>query len=271
MFVFVRHCVITFVTLVLLVINVGAQKPSLPYLYFEVWNDNGKVRPDQSGFITVPNNERIRLRVYMKVKSVEDRFETLQIRALNQHPDYWKHRSPPNVTIQVKQVTANKTEVPFRILSSGGGKHLTVYDVDATLEILEAKEIREKRIHEFLTWMLEYVAKEHPGGLPHFMADKDAFVKRSLPFYEEKYINNPVGIYEITARYAPSTAENWRGILRTKPLKLRVIHKADPFDFMKPKNGKEIPARQPASSGIRWLQPFQPGSVLVAKQAYTKL
>jgi hypothetical protein len=240
---FVRYHVITFVTLALVMTTVGAQKPTLPYLYFEVWNENGKLSPDHSGFITVANNERIRLRVCMRVKSVEDAFEYLEIEALNRHPDYFKNRTPPNITIQVKQVTEGKRDVPFRILSTGGGKSLTVYDVDATLDILEAKEIREKRIREFLTWMWEYVAKENPGGVPYFMADKDAFVKRSLPIYEESYINNPVGFYEITARYAPSTAGNWRGILRTKPLKVRVIHKADFFDLMRPKGSKEAPAK----------------------------
>jgi len=145
---FVRYHVITLVTVALILTTVEAQKPTLPYLYFEVWNENGKLSPDQSGFITVANNERIRLRVCMKVKSVEDAFENLEIQALNQHPDYFKHRSPPNITIQVKQVTATKKDVPFRILSSGGGKNLTVYDVDATLDILEAKEIREKHIRE---------------------------------------------------------------------------------------------------------------------------
>lgn len=231
----VRYHVITFVILALIVTTVGAQKTTLPYLYFEVWNENGKLDPDKSGFITVANNERIRLRVCMKVKSIADAFEKLEIQALNQHPDYFKHRPPPNITIQVKQVTGEgKTDVPVRILSSGGGKSLTVYDVDATLDILEGKEIRENHIREFLASMLEYVAKENPSGLPDFMADKDAFIERSLPIYEERYINNPVGIYEIIARYAPSTAENWRGILRTRPLKVRVIHQADFFDFMKP-------------------------------------
>lgn len=239
-----RYHVITFVVLALIVITVGAQKTTLPYLYFEVWNENGKLSPDENGLITVANNERIRLRVCMKVKSVADAFEKLEIQALNQHPDYFKHRPPPNTTLQVTQVTAQgNRDVPFRVLSSGGGKNLTVYDVDATLDILEANEIREKHIREFLAWMLKYVAKENPSGLPYFMADKDAFITRSLPTYEERYINNPVGNYEIIASYAPSTAKNWRGILRTQPLKVRVIHKADFFDSMKAKSSTEKAAR----------------------------
>lgn len=235
--------VIGFLLLASILTTAGAQTTTLPYLYFEVWNEKGRVSPDENGFIVVANNERINLRVCMRVKSVEAAFEMLSIQALNQPPDYFKHRPPPNITIHVKQPIAGaKRDVPFRILSSGGGKNLTVYNVAATLDILEAKEIREKHIREFLAWMLEYVDKENPGGLPYFMADQDAFIKRSLPAYEERYINNPVGTYEVVARYAPSTAENWGGTLRTKPLKVRVIHRADYFDLMKPKRaaGKVI-------------------------------
>jgi hypothetical protein len=47
------------------------------------------------------------------------------------------------------------------------------------------------------------------------------------------YINNPTGTYRITARYTPSTAENWKGVLTTDPLMIRVIFKADFFDVMK--------------------------------------
>jgi len=230
--------VIGFVLLASTVTTAGAQTRTLPYLYFEVWNEKGKIiSPDENGFINVPNNERIRLRVRMRVKSVEAAFEMLEIQALNQHPDYFKHRPPPNITIRVMQVIARaKRAVPFRIVSSGGGKNVTVYDVDATLDILEPKETREKHIREFLAWMWEWLARERPNS---FMRDKEAFIRQSLPVYEESYINNPVGVYEVIARYAPSTAENWRGMLTTKPLKVRVIYKADYFDLIKAKSAEK--------------------------------
>ena len=67
------------------------------------------------------------------------------------------------------------------------------------------------------------------------MPDKETYLARALPVYEEMYLNNPVGTYEITARYAPSTPGNWKGVLTTDALKIRVIFKADFFDPMKPK------------------------------------
>jgi hypothetical protein len=52
------------------VTTAGAQTRTLPYLYFEVWSEKGKfIRPDENGFIVVLNNEKIRLRVLMRVKS----------------------------------------------------------------------------------------------------------------------------------------------------------------------------------------------------------
>jgi hypothetical protein len=82
----------------------AAQSRPLPYLSVELWNSNGKVAPAADGFITVPNNERIRTRVFLRVRSVSDPVEDLEIQATNQHPDYFKARPPANLTLQVQQL-----------------------------------------------------------------------------------------------------------------------------------------------------------------------
>ena len=216
-------------------ITAGAQTRAVPYLYLEIWNQQGVVRPGADGFITVANNERVTMRVMLKVPAVSDRFEQLEILAGNQHPDYFKNRPPANITIQVRQGT---TSCPVRIVSSGGGKNVTVYNVDADFDILEARDVRQQHVRDFLTWMFETMQTADPAATSRLAPDKEAFLTRSVPVYDEMYINNPVGLYEVTARYAPSTPENWRGVLTTPPIKLRVIFRADFFDVMKGRIGK---------------------------------
>jgi hypothetical protein len=219
--------------LIFSVIEVAAQTRPLPYLYLEVRNQSGILTPGPDGIITVPNNERIQARIYMRVRSVSDAFEVLTIRASNQHPEYFNNRPPPNVSLQVRQVVAQGTrDVPVRIVSSGGGKNVTLYDIDATFDILEGDEVRDKHIRGFLEWMREYLKNENRTDLTRIMTE-EPYLGRAVASYNEMYINNPVGTYQITARYEPSTAENWRGVLMTDPLKIRVIFKGDFFDVMK--------------------------------------
>jgi hypothetical protein len=210
----------------------AAQTGPLPSLSVEVWSTGGKVAPGADGFIDVPNNERIRTRVFLRVRAVSDLFEDLEIQA-NQHPDYFKNRPPPNLTLHVRQRAPDSRTVPIRITSSGGGKDLTIYDVDTTFDILEPPEVREGHVREFLTWQWDYLNKASPNGVPYWMADKSGFMTQVLPVYTDMYINNPVGTYEVAARYAPSTAQNWRGVLTSSPLKVRVSFKADFFDVLR--------------------------------------
>ena len=218
------------------VATAAAQTRTPPYLYLEVWSRGVIVKPGADGFIEVANNERIQTRVCLKVSSVSDAFEFLEIQALNQHPDYFKNRPPANVTLHARQIAPPTTrDVPVRIVSSGGGKNLTIYDVDASFDILEAAQVRQQHIRDFAEWMWDFAKRRGSAGLSQSMPDKETYLARALPVYEEMYLNNSVGTYEITARYAPSTPGNWKGVLTTDALKIRVIFKADFFDPMKPK------------------------------------
>jgi hypothetical protein len=120
-------------------------------------------------------------------------------------------------------------------VSSGGGTNVTVYDVDVSFDILETPQARRQHIRQFADWMWDFATTRRAAALPQAMGDKETYATRAVPLYDEMYINNPVGTYEITARYAPSTPRNWSGVLTSEPLKIRVIFKADFFDPMKPK------------------------------------
>src|SRR5205823_4983470 len=97
-------------------------------------------------------------------------------------------------------------EAPFRVTSSGGGKDLTVYYVQADIDILEEKEIRLKRAKQFVEWMASQVRGDTGSQLLKTPDGKS----RMASYFEEQYINNPPGEYELTARYTPTTPDNWK-------------------------------------------------------------
>jgi hypothetical protein len=161
---------------------------------------------------------------------VADRFEQPDIQALNQHPDYFKERPPANITLSVRRVWARGgEEVPFRVSSSGGGKDLTVYYVQADIDVLEEKEVRLKRAEQLVEWM----AAQAPEGSR--LLESAGGKSRMAALFEEQYVNTPPGEYEFIARYAPTTQDNWRGSLVSAPIRIKVVDHGDLFDAMKAK------------------------------------
>jgi hypothetical protein len=125
-----------------------------------------------------------------------------EIRALNQHPDYYKARPPANIMLSVRRVTVgSRQEVPFRVNSSGGGKDLAIWYVSADIDLLEDKDVRLKRAGQFVEWMAAQVPEDSRARLLSGLIGNGGIVA----YFEEQYINNPPGDYEIIARYTPST------------------------------------------------------------------
>ena len=155
-----------------------------------------------------------------------------KIRALNQHPDYYKVRPPANVTLSVRKVTASgHQEVPFRVNSSGGGKDLAIWYVGADIDLLEDKDFRLKRAVQFVEWMATQVPEDSRAWLLSGPIGNGGLVA----YFEEHYINNPPGDYEIIAHYTPSTPQNWKGSLATPPVRIKVTDNGDFFDGLKAK------------------------------------
>ncbi|HET9320150.1 MAG TPA: hypothetical protein VFO27_10245 [Bryobacteraceae bacterium] len=180
----------------------------------------------------VPNNQRISLQICIKARTVADQFEQPEIRALNQHPDYYKVRPPANVTLSVRRVTdSSPQEVLFRVYSSGGGKDLAIWYVSADIDLLEEKDVRLKRARLFVEWMAAQVPEDSRARLLSGPIGNGGMVS----YFEEQYINNPAGDYEIIARYTPSTPQNWKGSLVTPPLRIKITDNGDFFDGLKAK------------------------------------
>jgi hypothetical protein len=221
-----------FFALALLAAAVSAEQSQPPYLFLRLNTPQGLVTLAPDHPTEVPNNQRISLQICIKAKNVADQFEQPEIRALNQHPDYYKLRPPANITLSVRRVAAgSRQEVPFRVNSSGGGKDLAIYYVSADFDMLEDKDVRLKRTGQFVEWMAAQVPEDARARLLSGPFGNGGMVA----YFEEQYINNPPGDYEIIARYSPSTLQNWKGSLATSPVRIKVTDKGDFFDALKAK------------------------------------
>lgn len=216
-----------------------ARQAGTPYLYIRLVTAHGTQTPPPGRPSLVPNNERIQFQVCVEARTVEERLEQPEIQALNQHPEYFKHRPPPNVSLSVRRITAaGRQEVPFRVNSSGGGKDLTVYSVNADIDLLEDKAARLRKAEQFVEWM----AARLPGDPRSHLLQSAPGRQQLAGYFEEQYVNNPPGDYEIIARYTPTTAENWRGALVSAPFLIKVIDNGDFFDVLRTRLGPGAPA-----------------------------
>jgi hypothetical protein len=213
----------------------SAQQPQPPYLYFRMFTPQGYVTLGPGQPREFPNDKPIALDICVRTSSVEDRFEQLEILAKNQMPGYFENRPPANITLSVRRVGVSGWEqVPFRVNSSGGGKNLTIYFINTAVDILEPKEVRLKRVEQFVELMVSREPVESRSRIFAVPGAKSQFAA----FLEEQYINNPPGEYEFIARYTPTTPDNWRGSLVSAPIRIRVVDQGDLLDAMKTKTGR---------------------------------
>lgn len=173
------------------------------------------------------SNERIPLQICIKAKTPADPFEQPRIAALNQAPG-----GPlPNVKVSVWKLTqSGRQEVAFRVNSSGAGKDLGVWWVDADIDLLEDKSVRLDRARKFVEWM----AAQSESGRSQLL-EAPGGKERMTAYFEEQYIGNPPGEYEIVARYEPGTAGNWKGTLTSAPFHLTITDGGDFFENLKRK------------------------------------
>lgn len=173
------------------------------------------------------SNARIPLQVCIQAKTVSDSFEQPRVEGLNQAPG----GPPANVKLSIWKVTAaGRQEVTFRVNSSGAGKDLTLWWVDADMDVLEDQSVRLERARKFVEWVDSQGADarsqllQAPGGK-----------ERLAAYFEEQYIRNPPGEYEIVARYTPATVGNGKGTLTSAPFRLTVTDAADFFESLEQK------------------------------------
>jgi len=212
----------------LVAIVTAAQQP--PYLFLRQITPAGVQTLPPNHAIQVANHDRIHLQICIRARNVAEKIEQPEVRAANQNPGYFDHRPGPNISLSIQRVIGNdRRDVPFRLSSSGLGKDLDIYWVDADIDMLEEKAVRLQKAEQFVAWIAS-----QPGG-----ERQSQLLQGSLgtltSYFEEQYINNPPGDYQITAKYNPTTGQNGRAGLTSAPVRIHVMDAGDFFDTLKTK------------------------------------
>ena len=221
-----------------------AQISALPQLYITHTTRDGQQVETGNRPLQAANHERLQLRVCLRTRSVADPIEQLEIQALNQHPDYFRQRPGPNVTLSVTRVGPGSREsVPFRVNSSGGGKSLTVHYVSADIDFLEDRTIRRHKAQEFVDWFAAEARRQ--GAVSQalgILQSNPEQMQAMVDQVADQYVNNPPGDYEVVARYTPvSAGTHWRGTLVSRPFRVSVIGGPDFFDRARERMGAQTP------------------------------
>ena len=217
-----------------------AQAPAFPYLYITHTTSDGKQVEATSQPIQFSNHERLNLRVCLRTRAVGDPIEQLEIQAVNQHPDYFRQRAGPNVTLKVIQIAAQPQEgISCRVNSSGGGKSLTVHYVNAEIDLLEDRAVRRQRAQGFVEWIAAEARRQGAKSQALSIMNGDPRQMQAMvDQMENQYVNNPAGDYEIVAHYQPvSRGRHWTGTLVSRPFRVRVVPGPDFFDRAREKMG----------------------------------
>jgi hypothetical protein len=132
------------------------QSPS-PYLSLKFSErDNQREKSPQSPVI-LKRAERLEFQIqfvtnapYRASRGID--YGPLSIRVINQHPDFFKERPGPTVSLEVTRVSTNERELlPNRIFSSGQGYGDGVHYLSVSIDILEPQAVRQNRLGQFIS------------------------------------------------------------------------------------------------------------------------
>ena len=197
-----------------------------PVLYLSHTDQQGKRVRLGADPIRVPGNQRIPLDVCLDAGGVRQPIEQLEVQAVNQHPDYFKNRPPANITLVVRRLTQQGArDVSFTITSSGGGQDLSLHYRNADLDIIADTAVREAKFREFASSIMARAVQE-PSATPDAVArlTRPGTIDNFVRYFEASnmaYI--APGEYEITAFYAPTTPDHWRGRVVSRPIRITVF------------------------------------------------
>jgi hypothetical protein len=183
--------------------SVTAEAATLPRLYLSLEPPLGAPSAAINGVVAVPRSQRFHFYAVMEAPSLEERFADLRIAAINQTAGASAGAPPTNLTVRAFKVEQERaTEVPVRIVSSGGGNDMNFYFVDVELDIVQLPaDVRND-------------ASKSGGEREQLL--RGMTQSKLIP------VDNPPGLYEIRAEYKPSTPGNWRGVLTAPAVRIRV-------------------------------------------------
>jgi hypothetical protein len=157
----------------------------------------------------------------------------LSIRATNQHPDFFKERPGPTVSLEVRRVGTNERELlPIRIFSSGQGYGNGVHYLPVSIDILEPHNVRQKRLDQFTSQLRELASASAFSGAGAM--NESARLQGTRTHFDEFYISNAPGVYDLKAVFQPDPAVA-QGRTLTASALVRVLDGPDSLDLLKQK------------------------------------
>ena len=217
-------------------VTAGFPQSAAPYLSFK-FNEanNQKGKPPQSP-ATLKRAERLEFQIqyvtnapYRPSRGID--YGPLSIRAINQHPDFFKERPGPTVSLEVTRVGANERELlPIRIFSSGEGYGNGVHYLSVSIDILEPETVRQNRVSQFISHFRELASASGSSGAG--TVNESARLQGAQTYFDEFYIGNPPGLYNLKALFQPDPAIA-QGKTLTASALVRVLDGPDSLELIK--------------------------------------
>ena len=198
--------------------------------WIKVLGAAGKQIESVNGIVPWKSSSRLRLVVCLHAANLSDGSEQLDIRSLNQHPDYWERRPPPSITLKVERLNGTSAvESKTRIYSSGGGVNLHRHELYVDLDILESDSVRQSKLHQIAEWF--YLARQKNPAFPP--GEQERYVTGIISYLDESYSYIPPGRYSIVAHFQPKTHNIWPVELNSESIVIDVEEAGDSLEKLK--------------------------------------
>lgn len=208
-----------------------------PYLSFKFSETNNQKGKSPQSPVLLKRAERLEFQIqyvtnapYRPSRGID--YGPLSIRAINQHPDFFKERPGPTVSLELRRVGTNERELlPIRIFSSGQGYGNGVHYLSVSIDILEPQNVRHNRLDQFTSQLRELAQASgfSAAGAMH----ESARLQGKSPF-SEIYISNPPGVYDLRVVFQPDRAIAQVKALTASAL-VRVLDGPDSLELFKQK------------------------------------
>jgi hypothetical protein len=219
-------------------IKAGFSQSAAPYLSFKFSGENDQKGKSPQSPATLKRAERLEFQIqyvtnapYRPSRGID--YGPLSIRAVNQHSDFFKERPGPTVSLEVTRVGTSERELlPVRIFSSGQGYGNGVHYLSVSIDILEPETVRQNRLDQFISQFRELATASGLSG--GNVMNESARLQGMQTYFDESYIGNPAGLYNLKALFQPDPAIA-QGKTLTASALVRVLDGPDSLELLKQK------------------------------------
>jgi hypothetical protein len=216
-------------------VKAALPQSAAPYLSFKFSGENNQRGKSPQSPAILKRAERLDFQIqyvtnapYRPSRGID--YGPLSIRAVNQHPDFFKERPGPTVSLEVTRV--ERELLPIRIFSSGQGYGNGVHYLSVSIDILEPQTVRQNRLDQFISQFRELAAASGFSGAG--AVNESARLQGTKTYFDEFYIGNPAGLYNLKALFQPDPAIA-QGKTLTASALVRVLDGPDSLELLKQK------------------------------------